>query len=135
MNRNRIVLTIVLSFVFVFTSFAQYPQEIWYQYEKPEEAGFSSEKLRDAKQHYDGLNAAAFMAVFDGHVLFAWGDIERRFMCHSVRKSLLSALYGIYVDEGMIDLEKTMEDLNIDDQFPLTATEKQARVKDLLKAR
>jgi CubicO group peptidase (beta-lactamase class C family) len=56
-------------------------------------------------------------------------------MCHSVRKSLLSALYGIHVDEGTINLDKTLEELNIDDQFSLTKEEKQAVIRDLLKSR
>jgi len=53
-----------------------------------------------------------------------------------MRKSLLSALIGIHVDEGHIDLSKTMEELGIDDKQPsLTPEEKKATVGDLLKAR
>ena len=54
---------------------------------------------------------------------------------HSIRKSYLSALYGIHVHEGRIQLSKTLADLGIDDQSPLTAVEKRATVADLLKAR
>jgi hypothetical protein len=32
-----------------------------------------------------------------------------------VRKSLLSALYGIYSAEGVIDINQTLEQLGIDD--------------------
>ncbi|HEX3046578.1 MAG TPA: serine hydrolase [Bacillota bacterium] len=68
----------------------------------------------------------------------AWGDYERRFWCHSIRKSFLSALYGIGVAEGKIDLQKTLADLKIDDQPPgapaLTDLEKTAKVVDLLKS-
>jgi CubicO group peptidase (beta-lactamase class C family) len=63
----------------------------------------------------------------------AWGQVERRFMCHSVRKSLLSALYGINKDD--IDLELTLAELGIDDVPPLTQQEKQARVVDLIRSR
>jgi CubicO group peptidase (beta-lactamase class C family) len=53
-----------------------------------------------------------------------------------VRKSLLSALYGIYSAEGVIDINQTLEQLGIDDSpEPLTKEEKQARVVDLLRAR
>ncbi|NIM15964.1 MAG: serine hydrolase [Candidatus Aminicenantes bacterium] len=52
-----------------------------------------------------------------------------------MRKSLLSAVYGTHVDDGSINLDKTLEELKIDDQFPLTKEEKQARIRDLLKAR
>jgi len=65
----------------------------------------------------------------------AWGDIERNYHCHSMRKSLLSGLYGIYVAEEKIDITKTLEELDIDDKTPLTEAEKQATVADLLKAR
>jgi CubicO group peptidase (beta-lactamase class C family) len=57
-------------------------------------------------------------------------------MCHSVRKSFLSALYGIYWDRGEIELNKTLADLGIDDApDPLLAVEQRARILDLLKAR
>jgi len=74
--------------------------------------------------------------IADGAVVAAWGDVGRRFMCHSVRKSFLSALYGIYWDQGKIELNQTLTDLGIDDDpDPLLETEKQARILDLLKAR
>jgi CubicO group peptidase (beta-lactamase class C family) len=57
-------------------------------------------------------------------------------MCHSVRKSFLSALYGIYWDRGKVDLDKTLADLGLDDTpDPLLSGERQARILDLLKAR
>jgi CubicO group peptidase (beta-lactamase class C family) len=59
-----------------------------------------------------------------------------KFKVHSIRKSFLSALYGIAVAHGQINLDATREQLGIDDNEPsLTPEEKQARVIDLLKAR
>jgi CubicO group peptidase (beta-lactamase class C family) len=113
----------------------RYPGAMWARYASPEEAGWSSEGLLAAKDVYDEIGSDAFLAVFDGAVLVAWGDIERRYMCHSVRKSFLSALIGIYVEEGSISLEKTLEELNIQDDPPLTKQEKEARVLDLLVSR
>ena len=76
------------------------------------------------------------MIVDDGVVVAAWGDVTRKFKCHSMRKSLLSALIGVHVDAGNIDLSKTMKELGIDDYEPsLTLAEKQATVGDLIKAR
>jgi CubicO group peptidase (beta-lactamase class C family) len=75
------------------------------------------------------------MIVDDGVVVDAWGDITRNYMCHSVRKSLLSALYGIYAAEDRIDISKTLQELGIDDYTPLTEAEKQATVADMLRAR
>ena len=53
-----------------------------------------------------------------------------------MRKSLLSALYGVYVKEGVINLSSTLAELGIDDTNPaLTQEEKGAHVSDLLKSR
>ena len=109
----------------------------WQFYKNPSEAGFSAEKLEKAKAYWQSLlpDAAAIFVAYKGKALIDWGDTEYKFMCHSVRKSFLSALYGIHVGEGNIDLEKTMAELNIDDDPPLWEEEKQAKVVHLLKAR
>lgn len=118
------------------TSQRTYPGEVWQRTETPGELEWSSEKLAKARAYSERIGSAAVMIVDDGIVVDSWGDITRNFMCHSVRKSLLSALIGIHVDESHIDLSKTMEELGIDDNEPsLTATEKQATVGDLIKAR
>ena len=112
------------------------PAETWMMYASPEEAGFSAEKIAVAKAVYDKIGAAGLLVVHDGAVLAAWGDVETRFMCHSVRKSFMSALYGPHVAAGRIDLGKTLRDLKIDDIEPsLTDTEKQATVSDLIQSR
>ena len=92
-------------------------------YARPEEAGFSYEKLTEARQYAEAIGSAAVMVIYDGAVVAHWGDIETRYMCHSVRKSFLSALYGIHVAEGNIDVNKTMAELGIDDEPPLTPLE------------
>ena len=74
--------------------------------------------------------------MYDGKVLFSWGSVSHNYYTHSIRKPLLSALYGIHVNQGNINLDATMEDLNIDDIPPsLTNEEKQATVRDLIKSR
>ena len=107
----------------------------WKQYAAPEEAGFSSTKIEEARQYSTSIGSAAVVAVYDGRVLAAWGHIDFPYMCHSVRKSFLSGMYGIYVKEGKIDINKTLAELGIDDEPPLTELEKQAKVSDMLKAR
>jgi CubicO group peptidase (beta-lactamase class C family) len=113
-----------------------YPGEHWHKVETPEQLGWSSEKLAEVRAYSKQIGSAAVMIVDDGVVVDAWGDIARRFQCHSMRKSLMSALIGVHVDEGDMDLSKTMADLDIDQLEPsLTAEEKQATVGDLVKAR
>lgn len=112
------------------------PGEHWQRYADPTEAGFDPARLEAAHAVWRSLPSAAFLVVSDGAVLAAWGDVERRFMCHSVRKSFMAALYGVAFDRGEIELNETLADLGIDDEpDPLLESETRARVIDLLQAR
>jgi len=102
----------------------------------PASAGWSAGKLKAAQDYAASLKPTAVMVVQDGKVIASWGDVSREVNVASVRKSLLSTLYGIAVSEGRISLGSTLADLGIDDKPPaLTAAEKQATVRDLLMAR
>ena len=105
-------------------------------YVSPQEAGYSPEKLEEAKQFAKKIGCAAVMAVYDGQVFFEWGNISKNFRCHSIRKPFLGTLYGIYLAKGDINLDATLEELQIDDIPPsLTFEEKQAKVEHLLMSR
>jgi len=102
----------------------------------PEDAGWSAPKLEEAKAFAEKINSAAVMMLYDGKVLISWGNVATKYNVHSIRKPFLSALFGIYVNRGKINLDATLEELNIDDIPPsLTKEEKQATVRDLLKSR
>nr|WP_246337588.1 serine hydrolase [Azospirillum oleiclasticum] len=74
--------------------------------------------------------------VQDGRLVASWGPQDRKVNVRSVRKSLLGLLYGIAVAEGRIDLDRSLDRLGIDDREPrLTAAEKRATIRHLLKAR
>ncbi|MGD9147494.1 MAG: serine hydrolase [Anaerolineae bacterium] len=111
------------------------PADCWARVESPEFAGWSAVALKRLEPELPGMGAAALMVVTNGQVVFEWGNTANNFQAHSMRKSLMSALYGIYVADGVIDTSKTLEELGIDDIVPLTSTEKRASVDDLLKAR
>jgi CubicO group peptidase (beta-lactamase class C family) len=113
----------------------RYPGTSWAKAPSPDQAGWSTEKLRLAQDYSESIGTAALMIVVDGTIVYEWGNTSVRHRSHSMRKSFLSALYGIYVDEGKISLSSTIEELGIDDVPPLTASEKKARVVDLLAAR
>jgi len=101
----------------------------------PEAVGYSSDELAEARQFAEQSGYAAVMALHDGKVFFSWGEITKNYWCHSIRKPFLSALYGIHVGQGDINLGATLEELHIDDIPPvLTHDEKQATVRDLLKS-
>ena len=113
-----------------------YPVETWAKVASPEDLGWSSEVLAEARAFSEEIGSTAVMIVQDGVVVDAWGSVATKSNLHSVRKSLLSGLIGIAVDEGKIDLSKSMKDLEIDDNSPsLTFREKTATVGDLIKAR
>ena len=116
-------------------SAAVFPEENWLQYETPEEAGWSADKLAAVQSLAERAGSSAVMIIYNGAILAQWGETSRRFMCHSIRKSLLSALYGIAVEKGDIDIGETIGSIGIDDISPLTDTEKSARISDLLKSR
>jgi len=106
------------------------------QYVTPEDVGYSSQKLDEAKQFAVQSGYAAVMAASETNVFFSWGDVSRNFLTHSIRKPLLSALYGIHVEGGAIDLDQTLAELGIDDIPPhLTSEEQQASVRELLQSR
>ena len=113
-----------------------YPNEKWQKAEIPEQLGWSSEKLAVAREFSKKIDTAAVMIVDNGVVVDAWGDIAKNFQCHSMRKSIMSAIIGVHVEKGTLDLSKTMAELGIDDYAPaLSLEEKQATVRDLIKAR
>jgi CubicO group peptidase (beta-lactamase class C family) len=108
----------------------------WETIANPESVGWSTEKLQDAYEFSKDMDTAALMLIYQGQVLYHWGDLTRKYWVHSCRKSFMSALYGIHIDEGTIDISKTMADLGIDDNPPsLSDIEKTATVQMLLQAR
>lgn len=101
-----------------------YPGEVWAKVSSPEDAGYSSERLGEAEEYSKSITTAAVMVIVDGLVLCEWGETNRDYNIHSIRKSFLSALYGIHEEEGNIDISRTMRQLGIDDNEPsLTDTE------------
>lgn len=113
-----------------------FPGRSWTHVSSPESAGWSREKLAAARQYANSIHSSAVMIVQGGEVVDQWGDIDKKISTYSVRKSLLSALYGIYSADGAIDVNQTLEQAGIDDSpDPLTKEERQARIVDLLRAR
>jgi CubicO group peptidase (beta-lactamase class C family) len=115
-----------------------FPGKSWQNVSSLERAGWSKERLAAAHAYADSdsIHTSAVMIVQGGRVVDQWGDFDKKIDCYSIRKSLLSALYGIYSAEGVIDVNQTLEQLGIDDSpDPLTKEEKQARIVDLLRAR
>lgn len=113
-----------------------YPGRTWGPEASPAEAGWSVEGLKAARRYSGTLDTDAAVVVVHGRVIDHWGDLSAKFNVASVRKSLLSALYGKHIASGRVRFGQTLSELGIDDNEPsLTAEEKQATVRDLLMAR
>ena len=100
----------------------------WEYHESPEAAGWDDALLDSAREMFDSLSSAAVVVVYQGKVLLAWGDYSGEYLTHSARKSFMSAVYGMAADEEAVGLQKTMAELGIDDDPPLSEQEKTARV-------
>jgi len=98
--------------------------------------GWDAAGLAAAQAYAESIGTVAFAVVQQGRMVVRWGGIDRRLELHSMRKSLLSALIGIAVNRGQIDLDASLARLGIDDVPPaLTEVEKRATVRQLLQAR
>jgi len=131
-----VITPIILFAVIYFGSVTRSKEINELEYITPEEIGWSSVKLEEAKNYAEQIGSAAVMALYEGKVFFSWGKINQKYLIHSIRKPFLCALYGIYVKRGLIDLDRNLDELEIDDIPPgLTPEEKKATVRDLLMSR
>ena len=112
-----------------------FPGETWARAASPEDLGFDSGKLALAKAFTDSISTAAVMIVSGGVIVDEWGAVEEKYHVHSIRKSLISAMFGKYVQAGVIDLDKRLEEIGIDDDPPLTELQRTATVRDVMKNR
>ena len=113
-----------------------YPGEAWAKAARPEDLGWSSDELAAARNFSERIGTTALVLAKGGVVVTAWGGVASKSNLYSGRKSLLSALIGIAVAEGRIDLTDSLEELGIDEDEPgLTPAEKRATVADLIASR
>ncbi|AFU70140.1 beta-lactamase like protein [Psychroflexus torquis ATCC 700755] len=130
----RILISITFITSLTCSAFAQDEQN--FEYTTPQSLGFSAVKLDSLSKFLASAGSSSLILLVDGKIIFEWGKTNYKHTIHSIRKPLISALYGIYVEKGIIDTTATLQDLNIDDIIPsLSENEKSARIIDLLKAR
>lgn len=111
------------------------PGQDW-QKAAPEQYHFDPQKIAMLTTYLiDSTAATGVSVIVGGRQIYRFGNLERLSYIASCRKSLLSMLYGKYVENGTIDLSKTVEDLGFDDIGGLLPIEKKATVYDLITAR
>jgi len=75
-----------------------------------EGTGFTQERLDSLSKHLENkLETTGMLIVKDGKVIYEYGDIKDVGYIASCRKSVLSILYGKYVEAGTIDLNQTVK--------------------------
>lgn len=106
------------------------------EWAKASAQGWNEVILTDARTTFNGMESSALMVIHQGRLVVDWGDTSTRNNVASMRKALLSGLYGIAWDRGLIDLESTLASLGVNDSEPvLTIAERQATVEHLLRSR
>lgn len=81
------------------------------------------------------LGVRGVVVLRGNKTLLSDGDVETPMRIASIRKSLVSALFGIAISEGRVKVETTLADLGVDDYTPLTEVERSATIHQLLMAR
>jgi CubicO group peptidase (beta-lactamase class C family) len=109
-----------------FTGPAVYPGREWAVAARP------SEPLTQTLRAGD---TTAMMVVVGGRVVYSYGDVAEVSYLASARKSIVAMLYGKYVASGVVRLNSTLRELDIDDKGGLLPREREATVGDLLTAR
>ena len=120
------------------TSEAVFPGQSWDYVSRSElpAYGWSVEGLRRTSDFIrDSANTTGLVVVDRGRVVFQFGDIVEISYVASVRKSILAMLYGKYVEDGTIVLDKTLREMGMDDIGGLLDIERDATIHHLVTAR
>ncbi|HMS67492.1 MAG TPA: serine hydrolase [Saprospiraceae bacterium] len=99
-------------------------------------SGFTQNRLDSLSTYIENdLETTAMLIIKNGKVLFEYGEVDVVSYIASCRKSVLSILYGKYVENGTIDLNETIGEIGIDEADGLLTQEKEATVNDLITSR
>ncbi|MBQ2631990.1 MAG: serine hydrolase [Kiritimatiellae bacterium] len=103
----------------------------------PEAMGYDARRLaalsRAIVKH--DIPTESMVVVVGGKVIFTYGDVSRPAELSSCWTSLLSILYGRFVQMKRIDLDETLESIGITDNVKLERRERSAKVRDLIASR
>jgi len=113
-----------------------FPDRVWHDASDEEAKPWHNAKAQAFYRYLvDSTKITGLMIVHKGKVVFEFGDVSEVSYIASCRKSVLSMLYGEYVENGTIKLNKTVADLGLDDVGGLLPIERTATVEDIISAR
>lgn len=136
MKRSTAILLSIFSF-FCLSAHPIYPKagEDWKQV-KPSKYGYSNKKIKELHRYIaDSMNTTSMMVIVGGESILEYGETDHISYIASCRKSVLSMLYGKYVENGTIDLDKTLGEIGITDHGGLLPIEQKATIRHLIQAR
>ena len=97
---------------------------------------FDIDKLAEVTELINEKSVTTGLVVLHkGKSIFQYGDVKKLSYVASCRKSILSILYGKYVENETIDLSTKIGELGIDENDGLLPIEKTATINDLITSR
>src|SRR5689334_19332546 len=111
------------------------PGAQWEAWQDQRAAGFEEAAIEGLLDSCRTMGSGAVFVVRGGRVVCERGETDRRWIVQSARKSLLSVLFGVLWDQGVLDLDATLADVSIDDSTPLTDRERSATIEQVLQGR
>ncbi|WP_115462178.1 serine hydrolase domain-containing protein [Winogradskyella aurantiaca] len=132
-----ILISLVSSLLLSCSSEAQiYPDTNWTVLQNPAHEGWSETGLRGFTRFIvDSTQITGLLIIHKGQIVLEYGDIEENSYIASCRKSVLAMLYGNHIENGTIDLDKSLKELGIEDHSPFLEIETSATIKDVISAR
>lgn len=101
-----------------------------------ESTGFDAQKLNELSQYIkENVATTGMVVLYDGKVVYEYGNIKEVSYIASCRKSVLSMLYGKHVANGTINLQQNIGSLGINEKDGLLPKEKEATVDHIITSR
>lgn len=139
MKDYKTIAPIFIGVLLLFSCYSKsqtYPNQNWSRNENPSLHGWDDiERSIFTRYVIDSTHITGLVIVHKGQIVLEYGDIKENSYIASCRKSVLAILFGKYVENGTINLDKTLGELNIDDVSELLPKEKNAKIKDLISAK
>ncbi|MEN1729229.1 MAG: serine hydrolase, partial [Pseudomonadota bacterium] len=127
---------VILSIVLLTACATSEPQLDRFESWTAEENRLSAAGVDRIQAFLEENGSSSFLIVYQGKVAYQYGDIHKKHLIHSIRKPLLSLLYGLAVASGQIDLDETVATLNLEEPgVPFSSQERGATVAQLLQSR
>ena len=135
----RALFLITLTILFVGCSkdeAAVFPEKEWSYAENPDAMGWlADDRVKLNRFLQNNTQITGLVLVHKGQIVFEYGNTEENSYIASCRKSILALLYGQHVQSGIINLDKTLGEMGINDVTPLLDIEKTAKIRDLLSSK